>query len=113
MSMSAVGESRKILLTCWGSYGDVYPYIGIAGALKARGHRPLLAAPAHYRQAAEQAEIEFAPVGPDVDPADRKTIARAMDAATGPETVIRDLVVPSIRETYRQLERASAEADVL
>jgi len=104
---------RRVVLTSWGSYGDVYPYVGLAKALNARGHRALIAAPAYYRQTVEQEAIDFAPVGLNVDPADRETIARVMHASKGPEAVIRDLVVPALRQTYEELRRAAAGADVI
>ncbi len=46
--------SRRIVITSWGSYGDVYPYVGLALALAKRGHRPVLAAPEFYRDAVER-----------------------------------------------------------
>ena len=105
--------SRRIVITSWGSYGDVYPYVGLAKALNARGHRALIAAPAYYRQTVEQEAIDFAPVGPNVDPADRDMIARVMHASKGPEAVIRDLVIPALPQTYEELRRAAAGADVI
>src|SRR5687767_14204296 len=105
--------TRRIVIACWGSYGDVYPYVGLAKALNARGHRAVVAAPAYYRSTVEQEQIEFAPVGPDVDPADRQAIARIMHPVKGSETVVRDIVVPAVRESYEQLRGAAAGADLL
>jgi rhamnosyltransferase subunit B len=104
---------RRIVLTSWGSYGDVYPYVGLAKALNARGHRTLIAAPAYYRQIVEQEAIDFAAVGPNVDPADRETIAKVMHASKGPEAVIRDLVIPALQQTYEELRHATAGADLI
>jgi UDP:flavonoid glycosyltransferase YjiC (YdhE family) len=105
--------TRRIVIACWGSYGDVYPYVGLAKALNARGHRAVVAAPAYYRSTVEQEQIEFAPVGPDVDPADRQAIARIMHPVKGSETVVRDIVVPAVRESYEQLRGTAAGADLL
>lgn len=105
--------SKRIVITCWGSFGDVYPYVGLAKALKARGHRTLVAAPAYYRQTVEQAEIDFAPVGVNVDPSDRQTIARVMHPVNGPEAVVRDLVIPALRQTYEELRHAAVGADLI
>src|SRR6187401_3517356 len=55
-----------------------YPYIGLALALKARGHHPVLAAPEFYRRAVEQEAIDFAPFGPNTEPTDRDLLARVM-----------------------------------
>ena len=103
---------RRIVIACWGSYGDVYPYIGLAEALKARGHRPLVAAPAYYRPAVEQEGIDFAPVGPDIEPNDREMIARVMHPVKGTETVV-NLVVAALRQTYEELRRAVDGAELI
>lgn len=105
--------SRRIVITCWGSYGDVYPYVGLAKALKARGHRTLIAAPAYFRPAVEQEEIEFAAVGPDVDPDDRATLARVMHPVKGTEAIVRDLLMSALRRSYDELRRAVNGADLL
>ena len=103
----------RIVITCWGSYGDVYPYVGLARALKARGHQTLIAAPGYYRTPIEQEQIEFAPVGLDVDPTDREFMARVMHPVKGTEAVVRDLVMPALRQTYDELRQAAAGADLL
>ena len=54
----------RIVLTTWGSYGDINPYMGFALALKARGHEPVLAAPGYYRGLAESEGIAFHSVRP-------------------------------------------------
>lgn len=106
-------KSRRIVLTCLGSYGDVYPYVGLAKALVARGHRPVLATSPYYRAAVEAAGIEFAPVRPDADLRDSALIARIMDPKNGSEVVIREFVLPVLDQTYEDLTRAADGADVL
>jgi len=105
--------SSRIVINCWGSYGDVYPYVGLAKALKARGHTALIAAPEYYRPVVEQEEIEFAAVGPDVDPDDRATLARVMHPARGTEAIVRDLLMAALPRTYEELRRAVTSADLL
>jgi len=43
----------RIVISGWGSYGDVNPYLGLALALRARGHTRVLAIPSYYRAAVE------------------------------------------------------------
>ena len=62
---------RRVVLTSFGSYGDTYPYIGLALALRDRGHDPLLAMAGYYRQLVEGHGLSFHPVRPNVDPKDR------------------------------------------
>jgi UDP:flavonoid glycosyltransferase YjiC (YdhE family) len=103
---------RRILIACWGSYGDVYPYVGFARALKDRGHQPIVAAPAYYRPVVEQEAIDFAPVGPDIDPDDREMTARVMHPVKGTEAVI-DIVVAALQPTYEEMRRAVNGVDLI
>jgi rhamnosyltransferase subunit B len=108
-----VVQQRRIVITSWGSYGDVFPYVGIARVLAQRGHRPVLAMPEFYRKAIEREGLEFSPVGPDVDPNDQATVARIMDPRTGTEAILRDLLMPPLRDSYEQLKVAARGADLL
>jgi UDP:flavonoid glycosyltransferase YjiC (YdhE family) len=103
----------RIVITSWGSYGDLNPYLGLALALKARGHVPVLATAAYYRPLIEGEGIEFAAVRPDIDVTDVDLVRRAMDERTGSEVVIRELVAPAVDEAFEDLQRAAAGADLL
>ena len=105
--------SRRILITSFGSFGDVFPYIGLALGLKERGHRPVLAMPPFYRTLVKEEGIDFAPVRPDVNPHDRETVARIMDARRGTEFIIRDIILRSLRDTHADLVAAAADADLV
>jgi UDP:flavonoid glycosyltransferase YjiC (YdhE family) len=104
---------KRIVITTFGSYGDVYPYVGLALELRERGHRPVLAMPAYYRPVVEHEGLEFHAVRPDVDPGDRETIARIMDVRRGTEFLMKDLLMGSLRESYADLRDAARGADLL
>ena len=103
----------KILIASWGSYGDVYPYVGLALALKARGHEPRLAMPGFYRDLVESIGFPLHPIGPPIDPADRALVARLIDPVRGPEALLADLVAPAVRQDYDVLDAAARDADVM
>src|SRR5262245_48291897 len=103
----------RIVLTTWGSYGDINPYLGLALALKARGHEPILAAAAYYRSVAELEGIELCAVRPDIDPANSEIVARVMHPRRGPEVILRELMLPSVEDAYEDLQRAVRGADLL
>jgi UDP:flavonoid glycosyltransferase YjiC (YdhE family) len=105
--------SRRILINCWGSYGDVFPYVGLAAALKARGHHPVVATAAIYRDAVEREGIDYAHVGPDLDATDEALYARVMHPIKGSEVIVRELLLPKLEETYAQLEQVARGADLL
>ena len=104
---------RRIVITCLGSYGDVFPYIGLAKALRDRGHEPVVATSASYRPAVEQEGITFAPLGPDVDLRDEAALARVMDARRGGEVVVKEFVLPALDQMYAETQRLAEGADVL
>jgi UDP:flavonoid glycosyltransferase YjiC (YdhE family) len=42
--------SRRILITTWGSFGDLHPYVAIGLGLRARGHEVILGTGECYRR---------------------------------------------------------------
>jgi rhamnosyltransferase subunit B len=105
--------SKRIVITCWGSHGDLFPYIGLALALKKRGHTPVIATMPLYQPNVEQEGLEYAAVGPTVDVTDLRLFERIMDPARGSEVIIRELLLPRLRETYGELQRAAVGADFI
>jgi len=103
----------RIVITSWGSYGDLYPFIGLALALRDRGHEPVLAMPATYREIAEREGLRFTPVRPDIAIHDRKLAARIMDPVRGPQVLFGEVLVPSLAQAHSDLMAATAEADLL
>jgi UDP:flavonoid glycosyltransferase YjiC (YdhE family) len=103
----------RVVLACWGSYGDLFPTLGLAAALKARGHAPLVAASRLYADLVAKTGADFAPVGPEVDPGDLALMARVMNPRTGSEVIVRELLVPAIRDSYADLTEAARGADLL
>lgn len=53
----------RVVLAAEGTRGDVHPMLALAGALKARGHDALLAAPPDFEGVAHARGIPFHPVG--------------------------------------------------
>lgn len=104
---------KRIVLSSFGSFGDVYPYIGLALGLRERGHAPVLAMPAWYRETVEREGLAFHAVRPDIDPSDRETVGRIMDAAGGTEYIVRDLILGSLRDSFDDLTAAARGADLM
>lgn len=101
----------RILLATFGSFGDLNPYLGLAKALRARGHDPAIATSEFYRRYVEREGIRFHAVRPDVDLHDRAELARIMDPKRGTEHLLRDLIAPHIRDTYADLTVAARSTD--
>ena len=103
----------RIVLCCWGSYGDLFPYLGLARCLRALGHTPVIAACPFYADLVRREGIEFRPLRPDVDPTNQEVIARVMDPRRGSEVVLRELIAPAVRDGYADLTDAARGADVI
>jgi UDP:flavonoid glycosyltransferase YjiC (YdhE family) len=111
----AVVSKRRIVLTTFGSLGDLHPYLAVALGLKARGHEAVIATSGYYRQKIEALGLGFRalrPDHPDWD-ADPGLVRRLLDRRKGSECVIREFVMPALRETYEDTLAAAEGADLL
>lgn len=104
MNMAQFWTKHRIVFTTWGSFGDLHQYMALALELQERGYRPVIATSPVYREKVEAVGIAFHPVRPDLPPPDTEAsidiIRRALDARGGPSYVLRELLVPHLRETY-------------
>ncbi len=110
-------SGKKIVLSTFGSFGDIHPYIAIALELKARGHSPVIATSNVYREKMEALGIELHPVRPDIPSYDEpdelsRVVAGLMEPKGGTEKVI-ELLTPNLRDVYEDLDAAVADADLL
>lgn len=96
-----------------GSLGDLHPMIALALELRKRGHKPVINTWEGYREKVEDLELEFRPLRPNVDPSDRELLRKTMDARTGPEMVIKELIFPALDDMYEDLAAACDGADLL
>lgn len=109
--------SKKIVLSTFGSFGDIHPYIAIALELKARGHSVVIATSEVYREKMDALGIELQRVRPDLPSYDEpdelsKLSVELMKPRGGTEKVI-ELLTPNLREVYEDLDAAVAGADLL
>jgi rhamnosyltransferase subunit B len=108
--------TKRVVIACWGSHGDLFPYIGLALALKRHGYNPVVATNRGYRTEVEREGIEFAAAGPAIEPDApnaRELYERVMDPIKGSEVIIKELLMPRLRESYEELASACAGAALL
>jgi rhamnosyltransferase subunit B len=108
-------ESKRIVLTTFGSFGDIHPYIAIGLELKARGHQAIIATSPSYREKIEATGLGFHPVRPDILPPEEnlETVIKAMDVMKGGEFIIKEMFAPYVHESYEDLRDATHDADLL
>ena len=105
--------SKRIVLATHGTLGDLHPYLTIALELRARGHQPLIATSEYHRQKIKATGLEFHPLRPDISFEDKQLHWLLIEPKRGLERVIREFILPSLRESYEDLTAAVAGADLL
>lgn len=106
----------RIVLTTWGSLGDLHPFLAIALALRRRGHTTVVATLPGWRENVERAGVEFRPIRPDVptDQAETRDLVRKiLDANGGPEYLFLKVFGPRMRDVYDDTLAAVEGADLL
>lgn len=104
----------KIVLSTYGSLGDLHPLLALAIELNARGHEIVINSLEVYREKIDALGFEFHSLRPDLDPERDRALAREiMDAKSGTEKLLREILLPNIRPMYEDLTQAVDGADLL
>jgi rhamnosyltransferase subunit B len=90
----------KVLVTTFGSYGDLHPYVAAAAALRERGHDVVLITNAHFEPLAREAGVPIVPCGSCAEY--EEMIA---SAGKGLPTLIDLVVGPNVSRVYRAIEQ--------
>jgi rhamnosyltransferase subunit B len=109
-------QRKRIVLTTFGSYGDIHPYMAIAAELRARGHQPVIATSELYREKMDLAGFDFVPVRPNIPPPqeqDPVMMEKVMHPRKGSGYLMEEMLFPFVREGYEDLLQAVDGADLL
>jgi rhamnosyltransferase subunit B len=104
---------KRVVITTFGSLGDLNPYLGLALGLKARGHDPAIATAEFYRPLVEAEGVGFRPVRPDLDHHQTEAVRQIVKPRRTPGHLMRELLFPLLQESYEDLSEATRGADVL
>lgn len=105
-----------VVVATYGTLGDVYPYLQLAVTLQARGHRVTLVSSAFYQSLVEEAGLTFRPIRPDLTSTGLSLEAfgqRLMDPRYGARYMYREVLMPSLRDSYDDLMAATHDAELL
>jgi UDP:flavonoid glycosyltransferase YjiC (YdhE family) len=111
VGLSVDRDHAHIVVTGFGSIGDMAPLVSLGGALRDRGHRVVIASAHPFRDAARKAGLEFSPIRPHLLPDEMLSLAMSPDTTT--EVLFRDVLFPSIGDSFDDLMAATESADVL
>jgi rhamnosyltransferase subunit B len=106
----------KILVTVFGSLGDLFPNVGLARGLQVRGHDVRVASHACYRPLVEAAGLPFVAVRPDYPQVgvDADLMRNAVSGAThGLPRIFQRFYIPRLPETFADLVAAAQGVDGL
>jgi rhamnosyltransferase subunit B len=104
-----------ILLNTFGSFGDLHPFLALAIELRERGHEAVIATSEIYRSKVKAENIGFAAVRPDVGELRNNVdlIRKVWDPRRGTEYLLKDVILPSLEDTFEDLLAISEKADLL
>jgi rhamnosyltransferase subunit B len=106
--------SKHIVMTVFGSLGDLHPMMALALGLQARGHQVTIAASRLYQEKIVLEGVGYAPLGPEVlDAQDSRIFDELFDLKRGPEILIRKYLLPFVRDTALDLRPLLENADFL
>ena len=104
---------RRIVITTWGSLGDLHPYVALALGLQSRGHEVTLATGECYRRKIEALGIGFRAVRPDCDWIERsRRRATAHAPRWGMIRVVRSAIA-ELAQSYEDTLAAAEGTDLL
>jgi UDP:flavonoid glycosyltransferase YjiC (YdhE family) len=102
----------RVLLTTFGSLGDLHPLLSIGLELRRRGHNISFCTSASYQERIESLGFGFHPMRPDLTPENAPRVIREiMDPQTGVERLMRGYLFPSVRDMFDDLTHAADAND--
>jgi len=110
---TATYPGRRIVITTWGSLGDLYPYLAIGLGLKARGHDVIIGAAECYREKIEKRGLGFRAVRPDCTWLENPEIVRHTAHPRWGMIRAARMVLIALRESYEDTLAAAQGADLL
>ncbi len=105
--------ARRILVTSWGSLGDLHPYLAIAMGLKARGHDVLVGAAECYRQKILSLGLGFRAVRPDCTWLADPDKLRHLSHPRWGMVRVAEMVLLALRDSYEDTLAAAEGVDLV
>lgn len=106
----------RILITCFGSVGDLFPYIALGKALQDRQHEVIVGGAQIFRQSVEAEGLPFCHIRCSLMDRlkswdlVRESMQQAFDPVKGGETFIRGMM-QDIEATYQDTRQAAQDVD--
>lgn len=105
-------KKRNIVISTFGTLGDVIPYISIAKTLQTYGHNVILATCEVHRNLCTKNNIRFKPLSPNLDISNGTLVKQMMNSRHG-ERLIFEEIMRNIDITYNELLDITTDCDIL
>lgn len=105
----------KILLTTYGSYGDLHPFIAMGKVLSKNNYEVTIATHLRYKEMVERVGLRFLqmkPNGDELGPEESWT-AKAHNPVTGYHFILNDIILPYLNDSYNTLEKEMPKYDLV
>lgn len=106
-------KKQKIVLSTFGSLGDIHPKIALGLELRKRGHEVVFNVMEAFREKFETLGFEISPLRPNLDPENKELAKKIMDSNTGSEFLFRKIFMPNLHSMYEDQLKAVENADLL
>ncbi len=104
----------NVLVATLGSYGDVYPKVGLALALKQRGHRVTFCTNPFFENLARKYQLDFVPIGTTEQYVRFANHPALFDPRKSVSVFFDSLILPNIDVAYKRLlERCKGNDTVI
>ena len=113
MKSKGTYPGRRIVITTWGSLGDLYPYLAVGLGMKTLGHEVIVGAGECYRREIEKLGLGFRAVRPDCAWLEDPQIVRRMAHPRWGLIRASEMVLSALRESYEDTSAAAQGADLL
>ena len=106
---------KRIVLTTFGSLGDLHPFLAVGVGLKARGYEVTIATSDVHRDAVLADGLCFHLVRPDIAEFQgaEEILRKLWNPRTGTEFLIADVMLPHLEDSFEDLYAACSGADLL
>jgi UDP:flavonoid glycosyltransferase YjiC (YdhE family) len=114
--MRRMVQSKRVVISTFGSLGDVFPYIAVAKELAARGVSVAIATNADHHEMLAVHGIEGIEIGRRIRPMfqeDPDLARKTMDQKTGLQFVLQNLVMRPLKANYEQLLAKTDGVDLI
>lgn len=103
----------NMIIATQGSFGDVYPMIGLGDRLKRRGHRVALLTNPFFEELATKYGLDFIPVGTRSEYERFSADPELFDPRKSVSVFFKTLIVPGIRPSYERLRERLGDHPVI